>query len=207
MRDGGAHCPRDCEGIQTRPGRARSAWEGDLDCPPPPKYPKCLTRPRCHGNGPRCVRIMQRGGDVRPPPRPGGPLPQARVQDKKCATVRSRGPVMGCIACCSKPTRIRPQGGGNTTSSRLLEGRCNGCWCRVGQIGEASRHERCPGAPVSGGDGCAPDRGSPASGEVLGTGARGRSVCTGLGSCCPRRENRHAYIILPWCQSVVPLSL
>lgn len=61
---------------------------------------------------------------VEPPPRPPADLgASSAVPYVANATVRSRGPVMGCIACAAAhpdkaPRRV------NTTYSRLLEGRC-----------------------------------------------------------------------------------
>lgn len=94
-----------------------------------------------------------------------GPLPQpqaraqaqaqARVRCTWCATVRPRGPVMGCIACAASPPGYAPKGprGGQyhiQQASRRTRALFSApSWRRVGQIGEAleTRAVR-PGAPV-----------------------------------------------------------
>lgn len=106
MRDGGAHCPGTVrEFTKTRPGASNEGL-GRGTHQPPQEDPKCLIRPRCHGNGPRCVRIMQRGGD----PATAAPAWGSLFRRHESAAVRSwtillcgpRGPVMGCIACAAK---------------------------------------------------------------------------------------------------------
>lgn len=76
-----------------------------------------------------------------------------------CATVRPRGPVMGCIACAASPPGYAPKGprGGQyhiqQASRRTRAPLSAPSWRRVGQIGEALETRavrRCPGA---GGDG------------------------------------------------------
>lgn len=183
MRDGGAHCPRDCEGIHKNSagGEQRIAWKGHTSTPQ--EDPKCLIRPRCHGNGPRCVRIMQRGGD----PATAAPAWGSLFRRHESAAVRSctillcgpRGPVMGCIACAAKahPDKA-PRGAQYHIQQASRRTVCVGFSRRVGQIGEALETRavpRCPGVrwrwDVHRKGGCS-------SGEVLGTGGRGRSVCT-----------------------------
>lgn len=166
MRDGGAHCPGTVREFRLGRGEHEGLGRG----PQPPEGPQ-------NASSARAATAMARDASAScsavetsdRPPRPQGPLPQARVQHKVCYCAVP-GPRNGLHCMLQQAHPDEAPRGASTTSSRLLEGRCNGLGGRVGQIGEASRHERCPGAPVSGGDACAPDRGS-----LLWRGVRNRS--------------------------------
>lgn len=93
-----------------------------------------------------------------------GPLPQAQAQAQAqarvrctwCATVRPRGPVMGCIACAASPPGYAPKGprGGQyhiqQASRRTRRGPYFPPRPGVESVRSVrlSRQERCAGAPV-----------------------------------------------------------